>query len=297
MDRNFKRCHGAAIAMLAILSSYELAPASLADQSARDMFYQQLKEPSQPSNIGMSYWIELHRNGKLMRVDSRCAFRTGDKIKFHITPDIDGHAHIVLLRGSSGAKSVLFPVPGKDPSNVVHHGRDCAVPSTTFLVFDQTKGREHVRIALSRRNVNPAEFLKPQSSTQLAMASISSNPAVDPTGGQDQIHIALPEEASPSLAVSAPANDSNSDAIPNDNADSSRDMFREDSAPHRSTQHTAPHRHATGSLGHSASHSHHVVANGSHGSSASPSPAPPAIVVLNTNTNEDLYADISLQHN
>ncbi len=301
MNSNFRRCQSAAMAMLALFVTPGSLPAALADRAARDMYYQQLNEPSQSENTGMSYWIELRRNGKLMRVDSRFAFRSGDKIKFHITPNVDGHAHIVMLSGSSGAKSVLFPVPGKDATNVVHRGKDQAVPSSSFIVFDQKKGREHLRIAISRKNVNTAQFLKPQSSSEIAMANISSNPAIDPTDGRDQIKISMPEDSPTSNAASTTATASLDsppvDAIPNDY---SRDMFREDSVPHHVTphhpapQHASAH-HSTSSASHG--HAHHAVAHGSHGASVTPPPAPPTIVVLNTNANEDLYADISLEHN
>jgi hypothetical protein len=270
------------------------------------MFYQQLKEPAHQSNIGLSYWIELRRNGRMMRVDSREHFRGGDKIKFHITPNIEGHAHIVMLSGSSGKQAVLFPVPGKDTTNVVHRGRDYAIPST-YLVFDNTKGREHLRIALSRHDVDSSVFLQDQAPTKVAMATISPNPAVDPSAGRNQIKVSFPEDipkpkprpAAPppkpvADAAPPPTNDAPiADAIPND--DSSKDLFREDSAPVHAVAHASHHSY------HPAAH--HAYHPAYHASSAyrppavyTPPPPPPSTVVLNTNANEDLFADISLEH-
>jgi hypothetical protein len=119
---------------------------------AKDLFYQQLEDGT-PSNTGMSYWIELRRGKSMKKVDSRYAFKSGDRIKIHLTSNVDGHAHVVLLQGTTGSKAVLFPVKGKDASNFIRKGRDMALPSTSFLVFDAKPGKEKLRIAISRKNL------------------------------------------------------------------------------------------------------------------------------------------------
>ena len=121
-------------------------------------------------------------------------------------------------------------------------GHDYAIPSVTYLVFDNTPGREHVRIALTKREEDPAKFLQPQSAAQLSMATISPNPAIDPTGGREQIQVSFKEDipkpvprpvaTAPPVVheapVAPPTNDTPiTNAIPDD--DNSKDLFREDS--------------------------------------------------------------------
>lgn len=270
---------------------------AMAGSMAKSMFYQQLAgDPSKVSNIAVSYWIELRRKGVLKKVDSRFRFKAGDMIKFHATSDVDGYAHIVMLEGSSGAKSVLFPVAGKDASNVIRRGKDYAIPSSTFLVFDKNPGREHIRFALSRKPVKTAEFLKPQATTQLAMAEITENPAIDPTGGNDHLLVAFPEDSpTPAKAPSAEApasqpDDAIKDAIPNE--EYGKDLFRADSVPARPKPAVTPRKPTTTST---APRVRRRRPAGGGGTAQVPTP-PPTTVVMNTNANEDLYVDIALEH-
>ena len=318
----------------AIAASFQCCLPSVASSYARDMFYQQLKEPTaapaafsgththhgsvsagHAANTGLSFYIEMVRGGRTSKVDSRTKFRGGDKIKFHIVSNVDGYAHVVMLQGSSGNQAVLFPVQGKDPTNHMVRGKEYTIPSVTWLVFDNTPGREHVRIAITKRDEDPAKFLQPQATSQLAMAQISPNPAIDPSGGKEQIKVSYKEDipkptpivrpavGTPPAAVqeaaapvAPPTNDAPiANAIPDE--DSSKDLFREDSGPGHSS------RPATHHVVHHVSHasSYHPVYRPSHSSYRPPSvytpPAPPpTTVVLNTNANEDLYADISLEH-
>lgn len=307
----------------ALVASIQLGAPAFAQSYARDMFYQELKNPgttatshtqhghvaaghSAPSAhssgcTGMSFYIELLRNGQYSKVDSRHHFRAGDQIKFHITTNANGYAHIVLLQGTSGSQYVLFPVPGKDPTNQITRGREYEIPKVTWLQFDDKPGREHVRFALTKRDEDSSKFLSPQS--KVAMASISSNPAIDPTGGRSQIKVSFKEDIpkpvpvtrpavqeTASAPVQAPTNDSAiTDAIPDTN-DSSKDMFRNDSV--------------AGGGSNPASHytrrpaTHHVVRHTTYrpAMTYTPPAPPPTTIVLNTNADEDLYVDIALEH-
>lgn len=283
---------------------------------AKDLFYQQLGTAStQAVNTGMSYWIELRRAGKLLKVDSRYKFRTGDRIRFHVTPNIDGHAHVVMIGGSSGAKLVLFPVPGKDPSNAVRRGKEYVLPPSTFIVFDATKGIERVRIAISRNNIASTAFLSKTPPNQLAMATISSNPAVDPSAGNNQLIVGFPEENKQSsqpapVQAAAPA-DTTTDAIPNEMEEEeeeslSKDLFREDSAPRRRKR-RRPAVAAAPAKPNAAAQVWHAMpprrppvkrppAAAGVAAAAAATP-PPVTIVVNSNPSEDLYADIALEHN
>lgn len=276
-----------AFTILFFLGSSVTAQSSQSSGSAKALFYEQLAEsPSQVSNIGMSYWIELRRNGATKRVDSRYKFHSGDKIKFHITPDINGHAHVVMLEGSSGAKSILFPVPGIDPNNVVRRGKDHVIPKTSYLVFNNKRGREHLRIGLSRNQVKTAEFLKPQGTSEIAMASITSNAAVDPSSGSPQLLVAFPEDdqTPKAPAIESTATDEGiTNAIPNTDQ-FSKDLFRDDPVP------VQPH------IKKPASSAPHRVAHRARRPPMGTAAPLPVTVVLNTNAKEDLYVDISLEH-
>ncbi len=268
----------------------------------KDMFYQQLNNPSQQINTGMSYWIELRRGATIKRVDNRTTFKSGDRIRFHVTSNIDGHAHCVMLQGSSGKQAVLFPVPVKDPSNSVTRGKAAIIPSTTFLVFDNKKGTEHIRLAVSRNNIDTNALLQPVLDMTQAMATITPNAAVDATQGKPQLLVAFGGGSSPPnplpQAAKPPASDppalSMDEAIPSENY--SKDLYREDSAPPRKkpfrphTAHVVPHKPTSHHTAHVPQHSGHHPPSG-----GGVQPTPETIIV-NTNTAEDLYVDITLEH-
>lgn len=306
---------GAAASCSSVLLAFCAWQPALAGE-AKDLFYQQLNTPTQAQavNTGMSYWIELRRAGKLLKVDSRYKFKTGDRIRFHVTPNIDGHAHIVMIGGSSGAKLVLFPVAGRDPSNAVKRGKEYVFPPATFIVFDATRGIERVRIAISRKNIASTAFLSNTPPSQLAMATISSNPAVDPAAGNGQLMVGFPEEnkqaSAPAPVEAAAPAATGSDAIPNEMEEEeeddglSKDLFREDSAPRRKKRRrplvasgAAPVRpnvaHVAQTPGRRPPVKRPPAATAV---AAAPTP-PPVTIVVNSNPSEDLYADIALEHN
>lgn len=260
---------------------------------AKDLYYQQLEDGA-PTNTGISYWIELRRGKSMKKVDSRFAFKTGDRIKIHLTSNVDGHAHVVLLQGTTGSKAVLFPVKGKDASNFIRKGRDMALPSTTFLVFDAKPGKEKLRIAVSRKNLNTAFLLQDNPGTQIAMASITNNPAVDATQGNNQLVVAFPEENRAPAATVANNDSSATDAIPNaipnePDEELSKDLFREDSKPKK----PVVHKPATHKPKPHVAHKPHKP--GAHRPPTAVTPAPQTIVV-NNNPSEVLFAEIILEH-
>lgn len=292
--------------LVTICSTFNLVSTPVFANNTKDMYYAQMNLPSQQSNIGMSYWIELRRGKTTLKVDSRFTFKNGDRIKFHITPNVDGHAHVVLLRGTSGKQAVLFPLQSKDASNYVRRGKEYIIPSSSYLVFDSQQGRELVRVALSRKNVNTALFLRPKADIELAMATISANPVIDPTAGKNQLLVAFPEDQKEPEISETSGELGNEDVIPNEASDSKfdKDLFREDLQPkpqaatvahlsqaqsHHSSSHVRPHHAAPHALRPPlTTHVTHQTVN-----TATPTPT---TIVVNTNGNEDLYAEISLEH-
>lgn len=282
------------LALGLLFSTIFLSESAHAGQ-AKDLFYQQLQEGS-ATNTGISYWIELRRGKTMKKVDSRFAFKSGDRIKIHLTSNVDGHAHVVLLQGTTGSKAVLFPVKGKDASNFIRKGRDMALPSSTFLVFDAKPGKEKLRIAVSRKNINTALLLQDNPGTQIAMASITNNPAVDATQGNNQLVVAFPEENKAPAATVANNDTSATDAIPNaipnePDEELSKDLFREDSKPKK----PVVHKPSTNKPKPHVAHKPGAHKPGAHRPPVAVIPAPQTIVV-NNNPSEVLFAEIILEH-
>ena len=107
----------------------------------------------------VTYWIELVRDGQTSHVTQKATFKTGDKIKFHIKPNIDGYAYVALKSGALGDSAVLFPLPHSNDDNHVAKGVDIAIPSDDFMEFDKDPGTEHVCLTLSRDPIDPKSLL------------------------------------------------------------------------------------------------------------------------------------------
>lgn len=109
------------------------------------------------TNAGISYWIELKRGGKKFRCNSRMAFQSGDEIRFHVIPDVDGYAYIVLKQGTSGGKAVLFP-PEKTTNNLLRADIDYPLPFEGWLAFDNNPGIEKLSLVFSRQKMDTNAF-------------------------------------------------------------------------------------------------------------------------------------------
>lgn len=114
---------------------------------------------------GMSYWIELNRGGKMYRCNNKMAFKTGDSIRFHIIPDVDGFAYILMKQSSSGKKKLLFPAADLGTDNFLKAKTDYPLPYKDWLTFDNTPGIEQISLLFSTKKIsdetalNPPEYL------------------------------------------------------------------------------------------------------------------------------------------
>ncbi|MBK9144489.1 MAG: alpha/beta fold hydrolase [Candidatus Melainabacteria bacterium] len=126
----------------------------------------------------LSYWIELKRGGKTYRCNNKMSFQSGDAIRFHVIPEIDGYAYVVLQQGSTGSSAILFPVKGQN--NYLRQGTDYPLPYDDWLAFDANPGLEKVRIMFSRTPVSETK-LKNQG-TKVAYVSADSSGAKDLIG-------------------------------------------------------------------------------------------------------------------
>lgn len=170
---------------------------------AKGLFRKQMDSPKENLNIGLNYWVELTPKGSKdqQRVSNKHAFRTGDQIQFHIRPNIDGYAYVVMRSGSRGESSVLFPDQARGDNNRVEHGVDYALPSSSeSFEFDKYAGTEKVTLLLSRSPIDAKAYLaKPTDApTQIASASIGSKDLVP---SQVFVAYAAPKNDGPPPAV------------------------------------------------------------------------------------------------
>jgi hypothetical protein len=132
----------------------------------------------------MQYWIELHRGKQVLHANHKTAFESGDRIAFHVRPNIDGYAYIVLKSGSKGEQAVLFPDAKTQEENRVQAGKEFVLPSDGMLAFDKNPGTEKLSVVLSRTPIDAQAYLGAPStnSAQLvASADISGSKDLIPT--------------------------------------------------------------------------------------------------------------------
>ncbi len=135
--------------------------------------------PEPNGETSISYWIELLRDSKIYRCNNKSVFRSGDSIRFHMLPAADGYAYILMNRSSTGKQAVLFPDARTGLVNAVSSGQDYALPTRTWLKFDENPGLEEVTLLFSRK---PIDSLKPDDA-RLASAYISP----DRSGSKDLV--------------------------------------------------------------------------------------------------------------
>jgi len=141
---------------------------------AKGLYFEQLQKPEHSLNTGLRYWIELNRKGKVIQVSNKEPFYSGDRIRFHVKPNIDGYAYILLRSGSRGEQSVLFPDSRNGEDNRVEHGRDYELPADGYLAFDQNPGTEKLTLLLSRKPIDAQALLAKPSSDATMIASSDS---------------------------------------------------------------------------------------------------------------------------
>lgn len=154
-------------------------------QYAKGLFRKQMDSPKEALNIGLHYWVELTPKGSKepQRVSNKHAFRSGDQIQFHIRPNIDGYAYVVMRSGSRGESAVLFPDPAHGDNNRVEHGIDYALPSgSESFEFDKNAGTEKLTLLLSRNPINAQAYLaKPSDSPTVIASAITGSKDLVPS--------------------------------------------------------------------------------------------------------------------
>ena len=127
---------------------------------AKGLYYQQMEKPNVPINTGVQYWIELHRDGETIHANNKTQFHSGDAIRFHVKPNINGFAYIVLRDSVSGEKSQLFPnTEGEIENNRITRGKEMLLPASGTLAFDQNAGTEKLTLLISRKPIDAKAYM------------------------------------------------------------------------------------------------------------------------------------------
>lgn len=110
---------------------------------------------ARPGLPSLAYWIELMRDGKHYRCNNKTTFHSGDEIRIHVSCSSDGYAYILMKQGTSGAHAVLFPDARTGRNNAVTAMADYALPSATWLKFDENPGTEKISLIFSKAVLDP----------------------------------------------------------------------------------------------------------------------------------------------
>ncbi|MCP3931771.1 MAG: DUF4384 domain-containing protein [Bacteroidetes bacterium] len=143
----------------------ELSPENIGGLGGIGGYYEKLE------NQGVSAWIELQRKGSnsVKRVEPSRVFKSGDKIRVHITTNGEGYLH-ALHKGSSGVERMI---PISD-SGRVSTGQAVVIPSNGgWLKFDKHVGIEKIDLLYgSTSQAAESGFVPISTSTQ---ASLTAN--------------------------------------------------------------------------------------------------------------------------
>ncbi len=130
--------------------------------------------------VGLRYRLQMESAaGAAADVDAARIFRSGEAVRLIVDSNIDGFLY-VLLTGSSGKQTLLFPHPDINGGlNRVTAGVPYTVPAGGWFRFDATPGEERLLLAVSRAplenlptRVTPDEA-KPVVGAEVLMAELN----------------------------------------------------------------------------------------------------------------------------
>lgn len=167
------------------------------------------------SSPQINFWIELNRDNKTFRCNNKMEFKTGDKIRFHLIPETDGYAYLVMKAGTTGKSDVLFPNAKYGTQNYLNHGKDYPIPAVGWMQFDQHPGTEQLGLVFANVKVDVTpESLKNRTLTAFVSHDQSGSKDLCPTrmklSWDDPMPVMLPDDFS---AISQVANASDSSLV------------------------------------------------------------------------------------
>ncbi len=161
----------------------------------------------------ISYWIELNRGGKVFRCNNKMEFKTGDSIRFHLIPESDGYAYLVMKASTTGKSDVLFPNKTYGTQNYLKKGQDYPIPAVGWMQFDGNPGTEQLGLVFGQDKVDvTAEKLKNGTLTCFVSPSDDGSKDLCPTrmklSWDDPMPVIIPEDFSPISQVANAAQSS-----------------------------------------------------------------------------------------
>lgn len=156
---------------VALTFMFPLASHCQPQEGAKSLFYRQISSPSLVLNTGMQYWIELKRGGQVSKVSNKFSFKSGDSIRIHVKSNTDAYAYVVLLEGSGGEQSVLFPDSRYHDNPKIKASVDYPLPGDGYLKFDSNPGTEKLILLVSRKPIDANKYLSDKSKKHVVIAS------------------------------------------------------------------------------------------------------------------------------
>ncbi len=169
--------------------------------TARDLFYQELKESSpagsaSSTSTGGNPSIAASGDGKIAAAvaleikapewqgDSMLStapprkegFKGGDSIRFHVKAGVPCYAY-VFTKGSSGKEALLYP-PNAATDNKLDAGKEFVVPQNGKISFDNTPGKEAIIVVLSTSQMSTKSIEAPQAD-MIELNRLQSNQTVN----------------------------------------------------------------------------------------------------------------------
>lgn len=258
----------------------QTAQAELAN--AKGLFLEQLESPTGKINTGLKYWILLNEKGKLRSVNNLHLFKSGDKIRFKMLPNINGFAYVAMLEGSSGKSKLLFPLSEKNKGQVLA-GKLYTIPEKGYFQFDQKPGLEKLRLVISRQPQSPAKLLEEK---EKKIVVIAQSAAPNSLTEEDSIISALGKAEETPLEIEY----SNEDSV----LDYSKDLNYVPPGVNKARKHRVI-LHAGKSTSQFAKKRRTGKAQSSLKPVAALIPAD-SVTLINTNPALDLCAEIELRH-
>ena len=132
------------------------------DQRSRDLFLSYESGNSSGGLPGAQVMVALNRTGTIQMVSPDTVFRSGDKVRFHLSLNFNGYL-AVLNKGTSGRINRLYPYLGAP--NPVQASAEIVVPGKeAWFAFDETPGLEEVTFLLSKDPIAEVEEPSPGTS-------------------------------------------------------------------------------------------------------------------------------------
>jgi len=176
-----------------------VVPADLPPAPPAAEFKNRIATNSRPQ---ISYWIELYRGGKVYRCNNKMEFKTGDAIRFHLIPESDGYAYLVMKTSTTGKSDVLFPNKDYGTQNFLKQGQDYPIPTTGWMKFDNNPGTEQLGLVFGQDKIAiKPEMLKDRTLTAFVSNAQNGSKDLCPTRMKltwdDLMPVMLPDDFQP----------------------------------------------------------------------------------------------------